>query len=197
LFYTSRDRREIRRNFVSLIKGLPGSLKSGNPFTYPEAEVDFHGRRITVFFHVHEINRTSFLNLVYRTPVQAKETFLLLKKDFFRPIRGEENLAREVGEIVPDLENGYVVRTKDAEGMRTLLRNEKIREGLSRLKDFPNILVDSGMLLVSKPYDGIQETEPGTILENLERVEHFAAMMEGAPRPEGEAAATGGGTPWR
>ncbi|MBI5198111.1 MAG: hypothetical protein HZA19_05820, partial [Nitrospirae bacterium] len=129
-------------------------------------------------FHIHEVNRTSFLNLVYRIPVQWDSTFLMLKKDFFKPIRGEEKLNREVGGVIPDLEENYVVRAKDGAKIRSLLKDGDVRGKLKRLEAFPNILVDSHTLMVSKPYDGTRDTTPEKIMENVDLIGQFASAME-------------------
>ena len=102
----------------------------------------------------------------------------MLKKDFFKPIRTEEKLAREVGGIVPELGENYVVRAKDGEKIRALLKNGEVRGTLKGLEGFPNILVDSQMLMVSKPYDGTKETTPEKIMENVDRIGQFASAME-------------------
>jgi hypothetical protein len=179
LFYTSQDKRGIRRSFVELMKDLPGTLKVRNPLRYPEAEVDCRGRKVKVYFQIHEYKRTSFLNLVYRTAINSDSTFLLLKKDFYSPIRDEAGLSRHVGEIIPDLENGYVVRAKDSERAKSLLKSGEVRGGLNMLKDFTSILIDSGMLLVTKPYDGTKDVTPRMVRQNIEHVEQLASVMEG------------------
>jgi hypothetical protein len=180
LLYTSQDRRGIRKNFSALMKRVPGTLKAGNPFTYPEAQVDYQGRKVTVYFHIHEIHRTSFLLVVYRTPLKTDGTLLLLKKDFFKRIQDEDRLSKEVGAVIPDLENGYVVRAKDAGAARTLLQDGAVRGGLKKLDAFSNILMDSGMLLISKPFDGMtQDTTPDRIMENMGYVNQLASAMEG------------------
>lgn len=180
IFYTSQDRRGIRRNFSELMKAVPGTLKAYNPLKYPEAEIQHQGRKVGVAFHMHEVNRTSFLSLVYHTPVQVDSTFLLLKKDFFKPLKSEENFSRHVGERVPDLDNGYVVRAKDADQARHLLSDSRVKGNLKALDGFSNILVDAKNLVISKPYDGIKETTPERIMENVELIIQMAAAVEAA-----------------
>lgn len=172
------DKRRIKKNFLRLAAELQGLVAQENALVYPYFTGDIDGRRFDLFFKVVKVGRQHILYYIYSLKADLPCDLLLLKSEYFKPIKNEETFSGDAGQIIPEAAPNYQLRSLNPEAAREIFEKAGVKEFLSPLDEFSSLQLGPDALVVGKPYDGPSDTEPSHIVRNVETLKNLAKAME-------------------
>lgn len=172
------DKRRIKKNFLRLATELKGYVVQENRLIYPYFTGDIDGRRFDLFFKVVKVGRQHILYYIYSLKSDVPCDLLLLKSEYFKPIKDEAAFSGNAGQIVPEISPNYQLRSLQPEAAREIFEKAGIKEFLSSLDEFSSLQLGPDALVVGKPYDGPGDTDPAHIVRNVGTLKNLAEAME-------------------
>jgi len=172
------DKRRIKKNFLRLAAELQGFVAQENALVYPYFTGDVDGRRFDLFFKVVKVGHQHILYYIYSLKADLPCDLLLLKSDYFKPIKDEAAFSGNAGHIVPEVAPNYQLRSLNPEAAREIFEKAGVSEFLSPLDAFSSLQLGPDALVVGKPYDGPSDTEPSHIVRNVQTLKNLAEAME-------------------
>ncbi len=172
------DKRRIKKNFLRLAAELKGYVVQESRLVYPYFTGDLDGRRFDLFFKVVKVGRQHILYYIYSLKSEVPCDLLLLKSEYFKPIKDEAAFTGGAGQIVPGISPHYQLRSLQPEAAREIFEKAGVQEFLSPLDEFSSLQLGPDALVVGKPYDGPSDTDPSHILRNVGTLKNLAEAME-------------------
>jgi|SRR5579884_50521 len=172
------DKRRIKKSFLRLAAELNGYVVQENGLVYPYFTGDIAGRRFDLFFKVVKVGRQHILYYIYSLKSDVPCDLLLLKSNYFKPIKDEAAFSGEAGQPVSEVSPNYQLRSLQPEAARELFEKAGIKEFLTSLDEFSSLQLGPDALVVGKPYDGPSDTDPAHIVRNVETLKNLAEAME-------------------
>lgn len=172
------DKRRIKKNFLRLAAELKGYVVQENGLVYPYFTGDIDGRRFDLFFKVVKVGRQHILYYIYSLKADVPCDLLLLKSEYFKPIKDETTFSGGAGQIVPEVSPHYQLRSLQPEAAREIFEKAGIKEFLSPLDEFSSLQLGPDALVVGKPYDGPADTDTAHIVRNVGTLKNLAEAME-------------------
>ncbi|TAK02598.1 MAG: hypothetical protein EPO39_13225 [Candidatus Manganitrophaceae bacterium] len=172
------DKRRIKKNFLRLATELKGYVVQENRLIYPYFTGDIDGRRFDLFFKVVKVGRQHILYYIYSLKSDVPCDLLLLKSEYFKPIKDEAAFSGNAGQIVQEIAPNYQLRSLQPEAAREIFEKAGIKEFLSPLDEFSSLQLGPDALVVGKPYDGPGDTDPSHIVRNVGTLKNLAEAME-------------------
>ncbi|MFY9270858.1 MAG: hypothetical protein WAO55_14035 [Candidatus Manganitrophaceae bacterium] len=177
------DKRRIKKNFLRLAVELKGYVVQENGLVYPSFTGDIDGRRFDLFFKVVKVGRQHILYYIYSLKSAVPHDLLLLKSDYFKPIKDEAVFSGDAGEIIPEVAPNYQLRSLHPEAAREIFERAGVKTFLTPLDEFSSLQLGPDALVVGKPYDGLSDTESAHVVRNIQTLKSLAEAMEQCVTP--------------
>ena len=178
--HTFQSRRKILKNlqkFSGSIKGFEGKAVQKNILSFPSFEGKNGKRKISAFFHVAEGKQTSVIYFTSAIDVKTPFSLFLKKEHFYRPVQNNR-LEKNAGNLIPDVDPRFEIRSHDEGRTRRFFRNERVVSHLANLENYPAIQCGPDAVIISKPYDGVKDTLPEAVAGGFELLHILAEAME-------------------
>lgn len=176
LIHSSINRARIRKNFRELAPKLNGTVRQPGLLSYPTLEGTLEGRAAQTFFHVTKAKRISVLYVASRISVSASYSALLLKDNYFKPF-DTTRLAKDAGKGGLKA-NGFLVWSNQQDRVKALIESPAFLEKLRTMEDYPTIVMGPDSIIMSKPYDSLEDTAPEQVMKNYTALFGMALLME-------------------
>ena len=176
-FHTYQSRRKILKNLNRISGEVEGKASQKNILSYPSFEGRAGGRKVTAFFHTAEGKQTSIIYFTSTIEARAPFNLFLKKEDFFRPVQNGR-MEKNAGFIIPGLDAKFEARGNDETRSRKFFQNEKMIAARSRLENYAAIVCGPDAVIISKPYDGVKDTDPAAIRQGFNLLREMAEAME-------------------
>ncbi|MBI1819279.1 MAG: hypothetical protein HY202_03050 [Nitrospirae bacterium] len=180
--HTVKSRRKILKNLQRLpaqIGGIEGKAVQKNILSFPSFEGKERNRKLSAFFYTAEGKQTSVIYFTSSVEVKAPFSLFLKKENFYRPVQNNR-LEKNAGKVIPDLDPRFEIRSSDEERARLFFKNEKVVRILPQLEQYSAIVCGPDAVIISKPYDGIKDTQPEAVAGGFGMLRDLAEAMESA-----------------
>ena len=178
--HTYQSRRKIFSNlqkFSEKDKGIDGKATQKNILSFPSFEGKEFNRKVSAFFHIAEGKQTSVIYFTSSIEVKAPFSVFVRKESFYRPVQNIR-LENHAGKLIPDIDPRFEIRSDDEMRTRQFFRNEQVVKNLAQLENYPAVQLGPDAIIISKPYDGVKDTNPESVANGFELLNELAEAME-------------------
>jgi hypothetical protein len=178
IIHSILGKRRIASDFRRVSEPIGGAVSQATVFSFPQIAGRYDGRDASVFFHLAKGEKASIIYLVYTISVKSTMGLFLAKDKYFKPVNDPTKLSRAAGDVVPGLDTRYQVHASDQERARQLFARNGFRDHLNGLEAFPSLVLGPDSLVVGKPFEGAEDTQPETMLKHVRALGKIATELE-------------------